>query len=336
MPSGLSLSEGYGFNGTSANQEPIVLWIQNEPTLPFALGTQTASLSFNPGGSVSTPVSIALTNGYGGTVALSAVGLPDGISASFDSNPASADTTLHLTADSSLADGSYFVNVTAIANGQTEARTIPIQIESIPTSTPVFSVAGGAYNSVQTVSISDLTPSAVIYYTLDGSTPTTGSTVYNGARTVASSETIEAFAIANGYLQSAVASAAYTINLPAATPTFGVTPELTPPSRRSPSPTRHPAQPSTTPPTERRQPLAPHRTLRPIPVSASETIQAIARQPEFDQCRCLSGIHHQLARGHAHLQRDAGNLHHRPDDLDLRHDTRRNDLLHHQRNDAND
>ncbi len=276
MPSGLSLSEGYGFNGTSANQEPIVLWIQNEPTLPFALGTQTASLSFNPGGSVSTPVSIALTNGYGGTVALSAVGLPDGISASFDSNPASADTTLHLTADSSLADGSYFVNVTAIANGQTEARTIPIQIESIPTSTPVFSVAGGAYNSVQTVSISDLTPSAVIYYTLDGSTPTTGSTVYNGALTVASSETIEAFAIANGYLQSAVASAAYTINLPAATPTFGVTPgtyttvQTISISDTTPGATIYYTTNGTTPTTS----STPYSG--PITVSSSETIQAIA------------------------------------------------------------
>ena len=338
MPSGLSLSEGYGFNGTSANQEPIVLWIQNEPTLPFALGTQTASLSFNPGGSVSTPVSIALTNGYGGTVALSAVGLPDGISASFDSNPASADTTLHLTADSSLADGSYFVNVTAIANGQTEARTIPIQIESIPTSTPVFSVAGGAYNSVQTVSISDLTPSAVIYYTLDGSTPTTASTVYNGALTVASSETIEAFAIANGYLHSAVASAAYTITPPAATPTFSVTPGTYTTSQSvSISDTTPGAVDLLHHQRNDANDVAPRSTPVAITVSATETHRGHrGRYRLLHQRGGLSGLHHQPARRHAHLQRAAGNLHHRRSRYHHRHDPRRNHLLHHQRNHADD
>ena len=73
------------------------------------------------------------------------------------------------------------------------------------------------------VTISDTTPSATIYYTTNGTTPTTSSTVYSGAITVSSTETLEAIATATGYSSSAVASAAYTINLPvAATPTFSV------------------------------------------------------------------------------------------------------------------
>jgi N-acetylneuraminic acid mutarotase len=91
-----------------------------------------------------------------------------------------------------------------------------------PTPTPTFSVAAGTYITDQTVTISDATAGAIIYYTIDGSTPTTSSTVYSGPITISSSQTLEAIAIANGYTSSAVASAVYTITPPAATPTFSV------------------------------------------------------------------------------------------------------------------
>ncbi len=77
---------------------------------------------------------------------------------------------------------------------------------------PAFSLATGTYSTTQTVSITDSTPNAIIYYTTNDTTPTTSSTIYNGtAITVSSTETIEAIATASGYAQSAVASATYTI-----------------------------------------------------------------------------------------------------------------------------
>jgi len=88
---------------------------------------------------------------------------------------------------------------------------------------PTFSPAAGDYTTAPTVSIGSTTPSASIYFTIDGSTPTypiTGTTqLYSGPITVAATETVEAIAIATGYVQSSVASAAYTINIPAITPT---------------------------------------------------------------------------------------------------------------------
>jgi hypothetical protein len=88
--------------------------------------------------------------------------------------------------------------------------------------TPTFSVAAGAYGPTQSVTLSSATPGATIYYTTDGSTPTNLSNVYSSAINVANSMTIKAFAVKADFSDSAVATAAYTINGAVATPTFSV------------------------------------------------------------------------------------------------------------------
>ena len=60
------------------------------------------------------------------------------------------------------------------------------------------------------MSIADTTAGAAIYYTTDGSTPTTGSPLYSAPFTISASTTVKAIATASGYTQSAVGSASYT------------------------------------------------------------------------------------------------------------------------------
>src|SRR5271156_2964257 len=79
------------------------------------------------------------------------------------------------------------------------------------TSMPQFSPAAGSYTTTQSVTISDSTSGAVIYYTTDGSTPTTSSTKYTGPISVGASTVINAIATDNGLTNSNLASASYTI-----------------------------------------------------------------------------------------------------------------------------
>jgi hypothetical protein len=91
---------------------------------------------------------------------------------------------------------------------------------TLPAPAPTFSPVAGTYLKAETVSISCSTKSAVIYYTTDGTTPTTASTVYTGPLSVGSNETISAIALAPGSSNSPAASAVYTITLPATVPAF--------------------------------------------------------------------------------------------------------------------
>lgn len=88
--------------------------------------------------------------------------------------------------------------------------------------TPSISPSGGTYTSAQSVSITDSTSGATVYYTTDGTPPTTASTQYTGPFTVSQSQTVKAIADASGQPQSAEGIADFIINLPV--PTVTVTP----------------------------------------------------------------------------------------------------------------
>ena len=82
--------------------------------------------------------------------------------------------------------------------------------------TPTFSVPAGTHSTAQTVAI-DAPAGATVYFTTDGSQPTTSSPPYSGPISVAESEVVQAVAVKPGYTDSLVAAANYQI-APTGTP----------------------------------------------------------------------------------------------------------------------
>jgi hypothetical protein len=129
------------------------------------------------------------------------------------------------TAASTQYTGAISVSATATLKAiAVVGKGLPSDVSSaaytitLPAAVPTISPAAGTYTSAQSVTITDATPGATIYYTTNGTAPTTSSTKYTGAISVAASETIQAVAAATGYSLSPVASAAYTIQKATASP----------------------------------------------------------------------------------------------------------------------
>ena len=86
-----------------------------------------------------------------------------------------------------------------------------MQMPKFTVMTPVITPAGGSYAGSVSVTITCGSPDAEIYYTTDGSMPTSSSTRYAGAFTVTLPATVKAIAIKEGLTDSAVATASYTM-----------------------------------------------------------------------------------------------------------------------------
>jgi len=125
------------------------------------------------------------------------------------------------------------LNSTLIFGGGTSGTTIsPLwvtvnmsgTVELPPAAAPSFSPLPGTYAATQTVSLSDATANANIYYSTTGAA-TTSSTPYTTGTpiTVSSSKTISAVATATGYSTSPASSASYIINPSAMAMTLGLT-----------------------------------------------------------------------------------------------------------------
>ena len=178
-------------NGAVVTVIPAV--IVNQAALPMfspAAGTygstQSVALSSaTPGASI-----YYTTNGVDPTIASSLYSAPISVSASEEIRALAVKSGF---SNSDVARAAYIIGGSQVA-------------------TPTFLPPAGTYSGTQSVAVSSLTAGATFYYTTNGSTPTTGSTLYTGPISVNASETLKVLAVHAGLSNSNVASAAYVIN----------------------------------------------------------------------------------------------------------------------------
>ena len=101
--------------------------------------------------------------------------------------------------------------------GSAGGLTIAPMATSAQTAVAPVVTTTAAQNGAVIASLASTTNGATIYYTLDGSTPTASSQVYEAPFLVASNLTVKAIAVADGYTTSVVTTQAFTPNIPSGT-----------------------------------------------------------------------------------------------------------------------
>jgi PKD repeat protein len=108
-------------------------------------------------------------------------------------------------------------NGTATISGDVAAYQIPgVSGDMTQVRPPEIVPEGGTFVGGVSVSLSTIPPEASLYYTLDGSAPTTSSALYAGPFSITSSATLKVMGVANGLSDSAISSASFTIRAPVA------------------------------------------------------------------------------------------------------------------------
>jgi hypothetical protein len=162
---------------------------------------QVAMPTFSPpGGTYDQPPTVTLSDATSGsTIYYTTDGSTPATSSAVYANPIPVTQTTTIRA-----------RATAIGmiNSKADSATY-----TLVAAAPTFSPPGGKYLLPQFVSIADASPGMTIYYTTDGSTPTTSSNVYNGRILVLTTTTIKAIAVAPGWYRSSVATTRYRIGL---------------------------------------------------------------------------------------------------------------------------
>lgn len=202
---------GYGWSGYS------LYAVVYYSTLPSAPGTPTlTSTQANPG-SISASW-VAPGNNGGSTV--TSYKLQYSKNSNF-SNATTVTTTARSYTATGLAQGVvyYFrvaaINGVATAWGTTSAwsgsKSITASTNPAQVATPTFSPDQGSYVAGVTVTLASATPSTTLYYTTNGTTPTTGSTVYSAPISVTTTTTIKVLGVASGLTNSDISTAVITI-----------------------------------------------------------------------------------------------------------------------------
>jgi hypothetical protein len=94
----------------------------------FTLTAVPNSLTISQGNQGTSTITVVPSNGFSGSVALSASGLPSGVTAGFVPNPTTSTSTLTLTASATAATGTSTVTITGTSGSLTATTTVTLTV----------------------------------------------------------------------------------------------------------------------------------------------------------------------------------------------------------------
>ena len=125
--------------GVSAATVPLAITVVAAPT--YTLAVANAAVTATQGGTATQTINITRTGGFAGAVALTGEGLPTGVTAAFDPQSATGNSsTLTLTAAANAATGNATVTVKGTASGQAD-KTATFQLTVSASASDNFTLA---------------------------------------------------------------------------------------------------------------------------------------------------------------------------------------------------
>ena len=220
-PDGTGFATLYSFTGGSDGSIPDTSLIQGSDGRLYGSTSQHGAGGNGTLFAISIPsVSSVVPSGSTVTLSASATGMAP-LSYQWQLNGANisgaTNATLVLAGVDTTNAGSYAVVISNLSGSVTSnADTLAVTVPPTP-STPVFTPAAGSYSTAQTVSIAS-TGATSIYYTTDGGTPTSASTLYTntGPVSITANTMLRAMGV-NAAGPGPAASAAYVIGEPTIT-----------------------------------------------------------------------------------------------------------------------
>ena len=115
-----------GTSGSLTETTSISLTIAAPPS--FSLSASPNSLTLFEGGQATSAITITPVNGFNSSVALTASGLPKGVTAAFSPDPATSTSTLTLTASKTAKTGTATITITGTSGTLTKTTTLTVKI----------------------------------------------------------------------------------------------------------------------------------------------------------------------------------------------------------------
>jgi hypothetical protein len=125
--------------GAYDDHDDLIFAVGGTAPADFGIGASPAAASVTQGSTATDTITITPQNGFTGSVALSASGLPTGVTASFSPSSTTGSSTLTFTASSTATTGTKAVTITGTSGSLTHTTTVNLTVNAA--AAPNFAIA---------------------------------------------------------------------------------------------------------------------------------------------------------------------------------------------------